>query len=404
MGKKKAKKSKKSLAFIAVVLVIAIIAVVVLYFVKPELFKGTDGGDGNGNGNGNGNTQISQGELGDITSSELSIHFLKFDNDKAGDSTLIKCGDTEVLIDAGSTQSSSVTIKNYINQYCSDGKLEYVIATHADQDHIAGLVGTSSGGSYNGILYSYDIGTVIRFDRTNKETTTEKGNPTLYGRFETAVDYAVENGAVEYTGLQCSKETDGASKTYYLNQSNTVSMTILYNYFYEHNSSDENNYSVCMLLKQDLGGGNEKNYLFTGDLEEKGEEYLVQYNTLPEVELFKAGHHGSPTSSNDCILSVIKPKYVSVCCCAGTDEYTNTSANQFPSQAFINRIAPYTDCVYVTNMISDNADGYEPMNGNIVFYVKDNEIKLWCSNSMKKLKEWDWFKNNRTCPQAWAQE
>lgn len=398
MGKRKAKKSKKTLALLAVLVVIVVIAVVVIYFVKPELFKGANGGDGNGNGN----TQISQGELGDITSSELSIHFIKFDNDKAGDSTLIKCGDTEVLIDAGSTQSSSVTIKNYINQYCSDGKLEYVIATHADQDHIAGLVGTSSGGNYNGILYSYDIGTVIRFDKTNKETTTKTGNPTLYGRFETAVDFAVENGAVEYTGLQCSKETDGASKTYYLNQSNTVSMTILYNYFYEHNSSDENNYSVCMLLKQDLGEGNVKNYLFTGDLEEKGEEYLVQYNTLPEVELFKAGHHGSPTSSNDCLLSVIKPKYVSVCCCAGTDEYTDTPANQFPSQAFINRIAPYTDCVYVTNMISDNADGYEPMNGNIVFFVKDNEIKLWCSNSIKKLKEWDWFKNNRTCPQAWT--
>ena len=394
MGKKKAKKSKK-FALLALLVVIVVVVVVVLYFIKPDLFKG--------NGGTTRNNDISEGDFNDINSADLSIHFIKFDNDEAGDSTLIKCGNTEVLIDAGSTQSSAATIKKYINQYVTDGKLEYVIATHADQDHIAGLVGTSSGNSYNGILYSYNIGTIIRFDKTNKDTVTDAGNPTLYGRFETAVEYAVNNkGAVAYTGLQCSKEQDGASKIYYLNDSHTVSMTILYNYFYDHNSSDENNYSVCMLLKQDLGEGNVKNYLFTGDLEEKGEEYLVEYNTLPEVELFKAGHHGSPTSSNDCLLSVIKPKYVAVCCCAGTDEYTKTPANQFPSQAFINRVAPYTDCVYVTNMISNNKDKYEPMNGNIVFYVKEREIKLWCSNSTKKLKEWEWFKENRTCPSAWA--
>ncbi|MBQ7831062.1 MAG: MBL fold metallo-hydrolase, partial [Clostridia bacterium] len=80
----------------------------------------------------------------DIETNEFSIHFLELGNKYTGDSTLIKVGDVEVLIDAGSRQSSAATITEYVNQYCEDGVLEYVIATHAHQDHIAGFVGTSS--------------------------------------------------------------------------------------------------------------------------------------------------------------------------------------------------------------------------------------------------------------------
>ena len=47
-------------------------------------------------------------------------------------------------------------------------------------------------------------------------------------------------------------------------------------------------------------------------------------------------------------------------------------------------------------MVSDNADGYEPMNGDIVFYIDENQLKLWCSNNTTKLKDTEWFKANRT--------
>lgn len=445
--KKGGKKNGKLILLAAVLVLLLIVAAVIVYIVKPDLYHiylgfgehswgeyqtvtagdcGHDGlekrvcaicgeeeenvipATGEHDPDENGicricgfDTTSPEGSEAEISESSLSIHFIKFDNDKAGDSTLIKCGDTEVLIDAGSTQASAVTIKNYIDRYCTDGVLEYVVATHADSDHISGLVGTSSNKVYNGVLYSYEIGTIIRFDLSNKSETTDGGARSLYGKFLDAVDYAVDKGATAYTALQCWNGTGGAQRTYYLDSEHKVSMNILYNYFYENYASNENDYSVCMLLTQELSGGEYKNYLFTGDLEEKGEEYLVQYNTLPEVELFKAGHHGSPTSSNDCLLSVIKPKYVAVCCCAGTDEYTKNTENQFPSQAFINRVAPYTDYVFVTNMVSDNADGYEPMNGNIVFYTYGGKLKFWCSENNVKLKDTDWFINNRTCPAAW---
>ena len=174
-------------------------------------------------------------------------------------------------------------------------------------------------------------------------------------------------------------------------------MEILYNYFYENRSADENNYSVCLLFNQ-----GDKHFLFTGDLEEEGEEYLVQYNELPEVELFKAGHHGSKTSSNDCLLSVIRPKIVCVCCCAGTDEYTDEPANQFPTQDMIDRVAKYTGRVYVTSLGDESAeDGFVSMNGNIVVTSNRSGVSVRCSNNDVLLKDTDWFKANRTAPSQW---
>lgn len=365
-----------------------------------------------------GKTDGSNGDLvaGDeqgAKSSDLSIHFLELGNASAGDSVLIKCGDTEVLIDAGSQQSSSTTLKNYINKYCTDGKLEYVIATHADTDHISGFVGTSSGGNYNGILYSYEIGTIIQFAVTGKNTQ-------IYQKFCDAVTYAESRGAQVYTAAQCYDQTDGAQRQYYLDSEQKISINILYNYYYYNKSSDENNHSVVTLLTEELESGNRRNYLFTGDLEKDGESKMVdyyknvpagfktEYNVLPEVDLYKAGHHGSKTSSTEKLLEVIKPKHVAVCCCCGSPEYTKENDNTFPTQIMIDNVGKYTDKIYVTtlatnlpakdengNYIDQKGYGFTSMNGNIVFYSKDGMLNLWCSNNDTILKDTEWFKENR---------
>jgi len=87
---------------------------------------------------------FTDGDITAIKDSDLSIHFPELGNKYTGDCTLIKVGNTEILIDAGSRKGSAETLVPYINQFCTDGTLEYVIATHAHQDHIAGFVGTKS--------------------------------------------------------------------------------------------------------------------------------------------------------------------------------------------------------------------------------------------------------------------
>lgn len=412
-GGAKAKRRRNLYAAIATLVIIVVIAALILYFFFPDIFKKFEDAyhdyvktlyyDSEDDDPAGTQAKISnpvpEGDLQGIANSEFSIHFLELGNKYTGDCTLIKCGDTEVLIDAGSRKNSAEAINGYVAQYCTDNTLEYVIATHAHQDHIAGFVGSGSGENKSGILYKYSVGTIIQFALHNS-------NSGIYTSYVTAVNHAQSKGASVYTAKQCWYQEDGAKKSYDLSvaQDGSLTLNVLYNYYYEHETADENDYSVCVMLTHTDDEGKKSNYLFTGDLEGDGESHLVDDNDLPEVELFKGAHHGSKTSSTDKLLSKIKPKHVAVCCCAGATEYTTNNDNTFPTQAFIDRISAYTDSVYVTTLCIDYGNSkFTSMNGNIVFYMDNKELKLWCSNNDNiKLKDTDWFKQNRACPKSWA--
>ena len=71
----------------------------------------------------------------------------------------------------------------------------------------------------------------------------------------------------------------------------------------------------------------------------------------------------------------------------------------FPAQAAVDRIAKYTDQVFVTTVVSDDEKGYKSLNGNIVFHSdKGKEYTVTGSNNSVILKDTDWFKANRTWP------
>ena len=317
---------------------------------------------------------------------EFAVHFLTLGNDYAGDCIYIKAGDNDILIDGGSRSNSADDITSYVDQYVTDGTLEYVIVTHADQDHIA-CFGIDDGSLFD----YYECEVIIDFPLSDKTTK-------VYERYQSERADEVDNGAKHFTALECYNQSkEGAQRVYQL--ADGISMEILYNYYYEHKSSHENNYSVCVQFTHGT-----RKFIFTGDLEEDGEEYLVQYNDLTEVELYKAGHHGSKTSSSEVLLNVIKPKICVVTCSAGTSEYTDIVANQFPTQDFINRISKHTDKVYVTTLGDDDFAGgkdFVDMNGNIIISSTTELIEVFCSNNSTLLKDTDWFKTDRTCPEAW---
>ncbi len=350
--------------------------------------------------------------VGEITENivydDFQVHFLELGNANAGDSVYIKAGGNDILIDAGSNGSSATTLYNYINQYCTDGILEYVIVTHSDTDHIAGMYGNSSSTAKNyknevvgrtGLMYYYDIENIIDFAYAkgseaidnSTATSTSAGANTNYGKYLAAREYAVSKGASYHCVDDCWNNLNGGQRTYQFTES--ISMNILYNAYYSQSSSDNNNYSVCTLFSY-----NDHHFLFTGDLELEGEQALANYydgstaeKTLPHCDLFKGGHHGSKTSSNDCLLSKITPSICCVCCCAGSSEYTANYKNMFPTQEFINRIAKYTDRVYITTLFNETTLTNESMNGNIIVSCDGQTIGLKASNNLTKLKDTTWF-------------
>lgn len=329
-----------------------------------------------------------------IASGELSVHFLEVGNKYTGDCIYIKANDQDILIDAGSRQSSATSIISYVNNYCTDGTLEYVVATHADQDHIAAFPSTNNRA---GIFETYNCKNIIDFGTGSTYSRNGKSPTNVYTNYVTYRDLEIENGANYFPVSNFKLES--FQKVFDLG--NGITMTILENFYYhpENSINDQNEYSVCLLISN---GAN--NILLTGDLEEKGEEKLVELNPdLPKCTLYKAGHHGSKTSSGETLLNKIEPENVVFTCCAGSCEYTNNPENTFPTQLAINRIAEHTKNCYVTSLCIDYDNGeYTSMNGNIVFSANKSTSQINCSNNNILLKDTEWFKQNRTCPAKWA--
>lgn len=345
-----------------------------------------------------GNSSISSGLINSsvIENSDLSIHFLELGNKYTGDCVLIKVGDTQILVDGGSKASSVPHITNYVDNYFDEGDnvLDYVIITHAHEDHYAGFATNSHTES----LFDHyrtngkSIGTIITFSNTNKDSSNK-----MFSNYQRELGEAIISGAKHYTSLECINQSKaGAQKTYDLG--NGVELNFLYQKFYEAPSTTENNYSVCFEITQ-----GSKSYLFTGDLEKEGELSLISAeseNHLGEVELYKAGHHGSKTSSCPELLEVIQPKMVVVTCVAGSSEYTSKNENQFPTQEFINNVSIYTNQIYVTSLcINYSANQFTSFNGTIVVCSNPtSNSQVLCSNNTTILKDTEWFKNNRKLP------
>jgi competence protein ComEC len=294
-------------------------------------------------------------------------------------------GDVDVLIDAGSRATSIPVIDAYLSKYVTDGILEYVIVTHAHEDHYAGF---ATRENVESIFDLYECKTIMDF----AQVTSGKENTAMYSYYLRERTAEINAGAVHYTAKDCMEQNKNV-----FSLGEGTELEILDSYYYYTRATTENDHSVCVMVNQ-----GDRHFLFTGDLEEKGEEKLVQMNDLPKVALYKAGHHGSKTSSTNELLSVIQPEIVTVCCCCGSSEYTKTPANQFPTQAFVDRIAPYTDRVYVTTLSVDYKEGiFTSMNGNIVVQSSSAGVTVTGSANSTKLKDTDWFRANRTCPSAW---
>ena len=253
-----------------------------------------------------------------ISDSDFSIHMPELGNKFSGDCTLIKSGDIEILIDAGSKTSSIDTVTAYIDQYCTDKILEYVIVTHAHEDHYACF--TIDNGS---IFDIYECKTIIDFSQVEKGKEEQK----MYNAYLSELNEEINNGAVHYTASECIQNNISV-----FNVSDSVTLEILDSEYYYNRSSSENNHSVCCTVTY-TDDSESKTFLFTGDLEKSGEKKLIQLNPqLGEVFFYKAAHHGSSTSSCEELLEVIKPQVVFVGCVAGSSEYSSKNESQVPTK------------------------------------------------------------------------
>lgn len=261
---------------------------------KLELGKvETDKKEESNEENKNETTEQSTQEAGDNSSTvtqqvsgDTKVHFIDTGH---SDSVLIENNGKFALIDAGD-RDDDTTVKSYLTGQ-GVKRLEYLIITHFHADHF---------GAADIVVTDFEVGT----------TFVSNGNA------DTQV-YQDFINALSNKGLKPSVPLEGAEVS--------LGNATLTFYNTRGGNSNENNNSLVTLLQS----GSRK-ALFTGDAESQVEANLTN---IGDVDLFKAGHHGSDTSNTSSLLNRIKPEHV-VIMAGANNKYGHPSAevmNRFKS-------------------------------------------------------------------------
>lgn len=255
------------------------------------------------------------------TAGNLEVHFIDVGQ---GDATLIRQGEHAMLIDAGDN-SKGTAVQAYLQSQKIE-KLDYVIGTHPDSDHIGGL---------DVILYKFDWNMVMMPDLEKKTNTYEEVIRVIQDKNQKVTHPIVGEtyalGEAEFT-VVCPQGTD-----------------------YGDNS---NNYSIGLRLK--FG---ENYFLFTGDAEEESEQEMLTSGMELSADVFKAAHHGSDTANTEEFLKEVNPRAVVVSCGEG-------NSYGHPRAAVMNELRQMSVDIYRTDE-----------QGTIVAYSDGKNITWNCSGS-----------------------
>ena len=200
----------------------------------------------------------------EVSGQPLSVHFIDVGQ---GDCTLVDFGDVEILVDGGDYDTWEA-VEEYIRPLVN-GKLDYVIATHPDADHVGGL-------TY--ILTDFSIGTIID-SGSYKNTET-------YSNYIASV--GASDGAVVYDDDMTFDLGGGAV------------LSIIET---GDSHADVNDDSVISEIRY-----GSFSLLMTGDMGcETERENLKKFRS---TTVLKAAHHGSSYSTSEDFLERVRPDYV----------------------------------------------------------------------------------------------
>jgi len=224
----------------------------------------------------------------------------------------------QVLIDGGKYEFLESKVAKYLPWY--DQRLDLVIATHPDMDHVGGLVGILRRYRVDNFLHSGLLAGAQAYQEVAK-AISEKHIPT----------YTAQLGQV----IQLDSLT---------------TLQVLYP-FPKMTSFEANEYSIILKVTY-----RNNSVLLTGDANVFSEQDMVDFygNDLAS-DILKLGHHGSKTSSSNSFLKMVNPQYSVVS--AGCD-------NSFghPDQSVVDRVVAIGSTILSTCS-----------NGDIVF-VGDGRI------------------------------
>lgn len=205
-----------------------------------------------------------------ISGSGLTVAFLDVGQ---GDATFIKTPDGhQMLVDGGPNGSVLRELGKVMPFY--DRSIDVVLATHADQDHIGGLVE---------VLKRFKVDLFIETNTTSTSAVYREledliKEKNIKKEIITSPEILTLGSGTEFNILYPMQDTAGWDT----NDSSIVGKLI-----YGNNS-----------------------FLLTGDSPQKIEKYLVgKYGASLKSDVLKVGHHGSKNSSSEIFIGTVSPTY-----------------------------------------------------------------------------------------------
>lgn len=236
------------------------------------------------------------------------------------DSTLIKLKDKVMLIDAGNNEDG-MNISNFLK---SEGisKIDYLVGTHADEDHIGGL---------DDIVNELEIGKIFM--------------PKIG---EDAKNYQNVVKAAKKKNLEIENPKIGDKFT--INDANCEIMSV-------QNEGDYSDNNSSIVIQMNYG---KTKYLFMGDAEKE----IENSRKWESVDVLKVGHHGSNTSSSESFLEQVKPHYAVI-------EVGKNNSYRLPNKYTISRIEKIGATILRTD--TNKTSFYIKSDGN---EISESEVKI----------------------------
>ena len=214
--------------------------------------------------------QSGQETAGVSESGSFTIHFIDVGQ---ADSALVTCDGHSMLIDGGNADDSNLVYS--VLQRETDGHLDYVVGTHAHEDHIGGLSGA----------FEADTADVTFCPVTEYDSKA-------FRNFKTRAD---ERGG----GITIPAVGD----TFTLGEATVTVVAV--------NSVPEDTNNTSIVIRIVYG---DTSFLFTGDAEQETEEKILESGQNIESTVLKVGHHGSSTSTSQAFLDAVSPTYAVISC------------------------------------------------------------------------------------------
>ena len=230
------------------------------------------------------------------TSANVTIKFIDVGQ---GEAILIALPEKTILIDAGPTGSAPKI--EQVLQELGRNKIDYLVATHPDEDHIGGMAD---------VISSTQIGTIYAPNKTNNTAT--------YRKFLTAI----QNNNLQITLAEAGTIID---------QTDAYKLEILWP-TKDANFPDTNDYSI--IIKLTVGN---KTFLFTGDAPTNA----ILNSNPGHIDVLKVSHHGSRTGTTEVLIHKLSPTYAVL-------SYAVDNSYGHPMQSVLNALRKHSVEVWGT--------------------------------------------------------